>query len=72
MLARGRDEADAVECKWNPAGFEAGGLRAFRRLYPEGRNFLVTPSGIPAYTRDDDGLEVRVCTPSELLATGPH
>jgi predicted AAA+ superfamily ATPase len=66
VLARRRDEMDAVECKWNPTSFEAGGLRAFRRLYPKGRNFLVTPSGIPAYTRDYDGLEVRVCTPSEL------
>ena len=66
VLARRRDEVDAVECKWNPASFEAGGLRAFRRLYPKGRNFLVTPSGIPAFTREYDGLEVRVCTPSEL------
>ena len=66
VLARSRDQVDAVECKWNPAGFEPGGLRAFRRLYPKGRNFLVTPSGIPAFTRDYDGLEVRVCTPSEL------
>lgn len=66
VLARSRSRLDAVECKWNPAGFEAGGLRAFRRLYPEGRNFLVTPSGTPAFTKDYDGLEVRVCTPSEL------
>ena len=68
VLARSRDQGDAVECKWNPAGFDTGGLRAFRRLYPKGRNFLVTPSGIPAFTRDYDGLEVRVCTPEELVA----
>lgn len=57
---------DAVECKWNPAGFEAGGPPF--KLYPEGRNFLIPPSGTPAFTKDYDGLEVRVCTPSELQA----
>jgi hypothetical protein len=70
VLTRGRDEVDAVECKWNPGAFEVTGLRAFRRLYPKGRNVLVTPSGLPAYTRDYDGLEVRVCTPAELAKTG--
>lgn len=66
VLPRRRDEVDVVECKWNPASFEPAGLRAFRRLYPGGRNFLVTPSGAPAYTREYDELEVRVCTPSAL------
>ena len=69
VLARRRDEVDVFECKWSPATFDPAGLRAFRRLYPKGGNFLVTPSGEPAYTREHDGLEVRVCTPSAL--TGP-
>lgn len=66
VLARRRDEVDVVECKWNPASFEPAGLRAFRRLHPGGRNFLVTPSGVPAYTRDYGGIDVRVCTPDGL------
>lgn len=68
VLHRGRDRVDAVECKWSPEAFESRGLAAFRKIYPKGRNFLVTPSGVPAFTRDYDGLEVRVCTPSDLPA----
>lgn len=68
VLPRGRDRVDAVECKWSPEAFESRGLAALRKIYPRGRNFLVTPSGVPAFTRDYDGLEVRVCTPSDLPA----
>lgn len=68
VLVRSRDRVDAVECKWNPTAFEAGGLSAFRRLHPNGRNFLVTPAGVPAFTTEYEGVEVRVCTPAELPA----
>ncbi|MCL4806809.1 MAG: AAA family ATPase [Thermoanaerobaculia bacterium] len=68
VLPRGRDRVDAVECKWSPEAFESRGLAALRKIHPKGRNFLVTPSGVPAFTRDYDGLEVRVCTPSDLPA----
>jgi predicted AAA+ superfamily ATPase len=66
VLARGRDKVDAVECKWDPAAFDGSALQVFRGYYPKGRNFLVSPSGAPAYTRMFGKLEVRVCTPSDL------
>jgi hypothetical protein len=66
ILARGRDQVDAVECKWDPGAFDSHALKLFRSYYPRGRNFLVTPSGAPAYTRSYGDLEVRVCTPTEL------
>jgi hypothetical protein len=40
----------------------------FRGYYPNGRNYLVTPSGDPAYTKQFGALAVRVCTPTELHA----
>ena len=67
VLALRRDEVDAIECKWNPEAFDAGALKLFRSYYPAGRNYLVTPSGDPAYTRRFGDLEVRVCTPTELV-----
>jgi predicted AAA+ superfamily ATPase len=67
VLAHGREVADVIECKWDPSGFDASALAVFRGHYPHGRNFLVTPAGEPAYTRRIGGLEVRVCTPSELV-----
>ncbi len=66
VLARRRDEVDAIECKWDPGAFDSAALQVFRGHYPKGRNHLVTPSGDPAYTRRYGKLEVRICTPSEL------
>ncbi|MGH8675543.1 MAG: ATP-binding protein [Burkholderiales bacterium] len=66
VLAQRRDEIDAIECKWDPAGFDRAALRIFRGYYRKGRNYLLTPSGDPAYTRRYGKLTVRICTPSEL------
>ncbi len=66
VLARRRDEVDAIECKWNPDEFDAAALKQFRSFYPKGRNYLVTPSGEVAYNKRFGALQVRVCTPSEL------
>ena len=66
VLAHGRDEVDAVECKWDPGAFDSSALRLFRGYYPKGRNYLVTPSGDPAYDKRYGDLKVRICTPTEL------
>lgn len=66
IIERGRDEVDAIECKWNIDAFDSLPLRTFRNYYPKGNNFLVTPSGETAYTKSFGGHEVRICTPSGL------
>jgi len=66
VLAHRRDDVDAIECKWDPAVFDGSALQLFRSYYPKGRNYLVTPSGEPAYVRRYGKLEVRICTPTEL------
>jgi uncharacterized protein len=66
VLAHRRNAVDVVECKWDPSAFDGAALRVFRGYYPNGRNYLVTPSGDPAYTRQFGTLDVRVCTPTEL------
>lgn len=67
VLARRRDEVDAIECKWNPGSFDGAALDVFRSYYPKGRNYLVSPSGAPGYAQRFGAHEVRVCTPSELV-----
>ncbi|WP_295583435.1 ATP-binding protein [uncultured Lamprocystis sp.] len=67
VLAHRRDHVDAIECKWNPVAFDSSALQVFRSYYPEGRNFLVSPAGAPGYVKRFGALEVRVCTPSELV-----
>lgn len=67
VVAHRRDQVDAIECKWNPDAFDGAALKTFRSYYPHGRNFLVTPSGDPAYTKRFGDLDVRICTPTELV-----
>jgi hypothetical protein len=68
IVARRRDEVDAIECKWNPAGFDFAGLKAFRTLYPKGRNYLVCPSASPPFLKQSGPLQVQVCEPSGLVS----
>ena len=72
VLAQSRDHVDVIECKWNSDAFNPAALDTFRTYYPKGRNYLVSPSGSPGYTKMFGSHEVRVCTPSELQATKPH
>lgn len=66
VLNRSRDEVDAIECKWDPTAFDPTSLRTFRGYYPKGRNYLLTPSADPAYLKSYAGIEVRICSPSDL------
>ena len=63
----GRARPCWVGSKWNPDAFDGFALKAFRGYYPHGCNFLVTPAGDPPYTKRFGGLEVRICTPTELV-----
>ena len=72
VLAHRRDEVDTVECKWNSAAFDSAALEVFRSYYPKGRNYLVSPSGAPAYSKRFGAHEVRICTPSEPGLMGLH
>ena len=66
VLAQSRDHVDVIECKWNSDAFNPAALDTFRTYYPKGRNYLVSPSGSPGYTKMFGSHEVRVCTPTEL------
>lgn len=66
VLGHRRDEVDAIECKWDARSFDSAALQVFRRYYPKGQNFLVTPSATPAYAKQFAGTEVTICTPSEI------
>jgi len=66
IVPRGRDAADAVECKWNPEAFDTRGLAAFRERYPKGKNYVVSPLNGPAYERVQDGLRISFVLPQEL------
>jgi uncharacterized protein len=68
ILPRGRQRADAIECKWSPQGFEPKGLLAFRERYPSGRNYVACPLDGEPYQRTIAGLAVTFLSPTDLMA----
>ena len=66
VVPRGRDAADAIECKWTSDEFTPRGLVAFRDSYPKGRNLVVTPSLAKPYERTVGGLRVTFLAPAAL------
>src|SRR5207244_7875243 len=66
VVPRGRDAADAIECKWKPDKFETRGLAAFRSVYPRGRNFVVSPISDRSYKRTLAGMTIIFISPGEL------
>ena len=44
VVRRERDRVDLVECKMDPDELDGRAVRAFRALYPEGENFLLSPT----------------------------
>lgn len=68
VVPRHRDEVDAYECQWQALEPDVSGLKAFRRAYPKGRNFIVTPAvNAPVALRRDE-LEFHLVNPSHLMA----
>lgn len=43
IIPRKGKHAEAIECKWSLADFNPAGLLAFRKLHPNGENFVVLP-----------------------------
>lgn len=72
VMPRGREQVDAIECKWRPDAFETRTLSAFRALYARGRNFVVSPLAGAGYERRMEGFRVEFVSPAELrLAITP-
>lgn len=66
VLARRRDQVDAIECKWNPSDFDPSALKVFRSYYPKGKNYIVSPVAGESYLRNFGKLTVRICSPSGI------
>jgi uncharacterized protein len=64
VVPRGRDEVDAIECKWNPEQFDPASLKIFRALHPKGKNYLICPLSMPGYSKQISGMDVYVCNPA--------
>jgi len=54
-------QVDAIECKMNPDQLDPRSLVAFRALYPEGSNYLVSPAVKERYELRHGDLVVQYC-----------
>ncbi len=65
VIKQGR-EIHTVECKINPERFETKSLKAFRALYPDGKNYVIVPFLKTPFTQKIDGFLIRFCSIKEI------
>ena len=68
VVRRGRGRVDLVECKINPDKLNPAPAEAFRALYPEGSNFVVTPRAPDPHRIRRRGMVFTVCSTHHLQA----
>jgi predicted AAA+ superfamily ATPase len=51
VVVRGKGVVDTFECKINPEAIEGKNLRVFRKMYPQGGNYVVSPAVKKPYSR---------------------
>jgi predicted AAA+ superfamily ATPase len=57
----------AIECKWRANGFDPGNLKAFRRAYPKGDNYVVAHDIDRPFARTFEGVSATFLSLSELI-----
>jgi predicted AAA+ superfamily ATPase len=58
LTGRGRDPV-AIECKWSADRFEADGIAAFRKIHPQGANYVVANGVAEPYEKEMGGNRIR-------------
>jgi uncharacterized protein len=59
IIKGARNQVDAIECKVNPDKFNFKDLLVFRSLYPDGKNFVLSPKVLTPYQRQFGKLLVQ-------------
>ncbi len=66
LALRGKNPV-AIECKWSASEFDPTNLKAFRKLYPEGDNFVVANDVKRPYSHVFNDTIVRFISLADLL-----
>lgn len=67
VLADPGKHPSALECKWSASDFNSSNLRAFRRRYPEGANWVVAADVERPFVRRERGVEIEFLGLEALL-----
>lgn len=68
VVRRDRGRVDVLECKITPDHFNPSAVRLFRNVYPEGRNFIVSPTARRPHRIRLRDLEFTVCDAPDLAS----
>ncbi len=68
VVRRARDSVDVFECKINPDEQGTEAVESFRRLYPNGDNYIVSPVVKKPYRMRRGDLVFTVCTTGDMPA----
>ncbi len=67
ILTPKRNRPIAVECKWSADSFSPRQLSSFRRQYPEGQNYVVSPDVDQPFSKVFNGMSVRFVNLNTLI-----
>jgi uncharacterized protein len=68
FVVRGKgQQADAIECKSNPDHFDPANLMVFRSLYPEGKNYVLSPNIKSPYQRRYEKILIHFISVDQLF-----
>lgn len=67
VIPRRGGAADVIECKMSAGDFSPAAFAAFRRDYPEGRNFVVCPEQQRTLVKKINDLEIHTVSLSQLI-----
>lgn len=59
IIIKNKTEPVVIECKWSASAFDPGNIRAFRRQYPHGINYVVASDIDKAFSKTYDNIKVR-------------
>jgi uncharacterized protein len=62
IVKRQRRQVDALECKINPDHFDPKSFSAFRSLYPDGNNYIISSQIKSPYKRRHIDLTIQYCS----------
>jgi len=66
VIRRERDRVDIVECKINPDKLNVAPVLAFRKLYPKGKNIIISPVVKKLYRVRRNDLVLIVCSTGDI------
>lgn len=67
VLAKCQSEPVTIECKWSAADFDAANIKAFRRQYPKGSNFVVASDVKRTFSKHYDSVHVKFVSLASLI-----